>query len=149
MKLHLCLLCLLATVSYPYREQVVDFTCPVFKSSDVGYAIFALGDSDVDTDAAVANAGEGLTICTANGSIQSLLVDRTFGSASLVEMALASVTTGLCSGQCNAVVDEVGQFDRGFANTDACEGMSYVSTGIGSPSSGGDVGGFTYRPVCE
>lgn len=130
--------------SQPYREKVADFTCDIYEDSGEGFALFAT--DGVDLAEAVASKGAGITICTLQGSVQGEIVARSFKEAAVTEMASELFFSSMCTGVCDAVVDEFAQGQLQFSAATDCAGKTLDSVKVAKLSSGGGIGAVTLRP---
>jgi len=133
---------------HPYRETKADFTCPTYIIPPGGFALFALESSNLDLADVFAKGGEGITICSAEGTTQTAVAERDFPKAAFVDVgeSVFSLLPALCAGNCDATVDEISQAESNFMSIPVCGGGKTLSKfQIASPSSAGDAGAITYR----
>lgn len=138
-----------ATLSFffchPYRESKADFTCATQLVGEFGFGIVALSESNIDLEDVFDKEGKGVTICTSSGSTQESLAKRDFPQATFVDVgSVNSYAKSLCDKECDAVVDDLNQFQDSFNNE--CGGKELDTPfGIAAPSLAHDVGAVTYR----
>lgn len=137
-----------ATISnwfrHPYREQVVDFTCPIYKTA--GYAVYSVAGK-LNLANVLATGGANVKFCYRPGTVQALLVARSFPLATLVDVI--SDADSLCQKVCDAVVDGTLDWNSTVPGYPNCKGVQFDSLGITNPSSGTGSAAFTLRADCS
>ena len=93
---------------HPYREAVVDFTCPTYDGESPGFALHALPSSGLNLEDLYNNDGEGVSVCDPGaGSTQRALAKRDLPKAEFIKVAFSNFETALCRQDCDVVVLEI------------------------------------------
>jgi hypothetical protein len=134
---------------HPYREAVVDFTCPTYGGDSLGFAIHALPSSGLNLEDVYNNDGEGVTVCeTGTGNTQSALAKRDLPKAEFIKVEFRSdFNAALCRQDCDVLVDEIFHTPETWITDYGCP-EEPITFGVADPSSGGGfVGALTHRAV--
>lgn len=130
---------------HPYREAVLDFTCPTAGMDSQGFAIHALPSSGVNPEEVYKGKGEGVSVCSpGEGTTQKALIHRDLPKAEIVEVLFTDYAPAFCRQDCDVILDGVADISKMF--TDAGCQEDPISFSVAPPSSGGGfAASVTYR----
>ena len=134
---------------HPFREAVVDFTCPTYGGESPGFAIHALPSSGINLEDAYNNDGEGVTVCdNGSGNTQSILAQRDLPKAEVIKPDFhGDFSAAFCRQDCDVLVDEISRTPETWITDYGCP-EEPITFGIADPSSGGGfAGAITHRAV--
>jgi hypothetical protein len=133
---------------HPYREAVVDFTCPTRGGDSPGFAVHALPSSGLNLEDVYNNDGEGVTVCDpGTGFTQSALAKRDLPKAEFIKVDFNDFYNALCRQDCDVLVGLIFRTPEKWITDKGCP-EEPITFGVAPPSSGGGfAGAITHRAV--
>ena len=133
---------------HPYREAVVDFTCPTGGVDSAGFALHALPSSGINLEDVYSSDGEGVSVCDpGTGSTQNALARRDLPKAEFIAVDFSDLANALCRNDCDVLAREISLTPELWITENGCP-EEPITFGIAAPSSGGGFSGaLTHRAV--